>query len=347
MANLGRGREVFMRRLGMLGAVRCSVAFVILALAAAGSVALWSKQSRAQTSYPERTVRIVVPSAPGSTTDTLARIVADRLARTWAKPVIIENVAGGAMNAGAANVARAAPDGLTLMVAPPAPLAFNDLLYRDLGYRPNLFVPITLLAKIPNVLVVRNDLPAGSLRELIAYAKANPGVLSYASQGVGSTAHLSASQLEALAGIKMVHVPYRGAQPALTDVMAGHVDMFFDTPTTSVPLYRNRMIRIMAVADLERTRALPEIPTFSEAGLPGFRSITWFGLVAPPNTPAALAERINHDALDVLGSPQVSDKLHDLSLDPGATTRSETAKFFAEETALWSQVIKQAGIEPQ
>jgi tripartite-type tricarboxylate transporter receptor subunit TctC len=324
----------------------CAIAI----LAALGT--LWCKPGRAQDTrtpdpYPARTVRIVVPSAPGSTTDTLARIVADRLARKWGKSVIVENVAGGAMNAGAANVARAAPDGLTLMVAPPAPLTFNDLLFRDLGYRPNLFVPITLLAKIPNILAVRNDLPAASLAQLIAYAKANPGRLSYASQGVGSTAHLSASQLEALAGIKMVHVPYRGAQPALTDVMAGNVDLFFDTPTTSVPLYRNKMIKILAVADLKRTPALPEVPTFSEAGLPGFRSITWFGLVAPPATSAALAERINHDVVDVLGSPDVSDRLHDLSLDPGATTRPDTAKFFAEETALWSQVIKQANIAPQ
>ena len=314
----------------------------VIAILATG--AIWCNPISAQDPYPARTVRIVVPSAPGSTTDTLARIVADRLARKWGKPVIVENVAGGAMNAGAANVARAAPDGLTLMVAPPAPLTFNDLLYRDLGYRPNLFVPITLLAKIPNILVVRNDLPATSLTELIAYAKANPGRLSYASQGVGSTAHLSASQLEALAGIKMVHVPYRGAQPALTDVMAGNVDLFFDTPTTSAPLYRNKMIKILAVADLERTPALPEVPTFSEAGLPGFRSITWFGLVAPPSTPAALADRINHDTVDVLVSPEVNDRLHDLSLDPGATSRADTAKFFAEETALWSQVIRQAKI---
>jgi tripartite-type tricarboxylate transporter receptor subunit TctC len=331
-----------MRKLGMLRVI----AYAIAILAAGGSV-LWNNRGHAQDPYPTRTVRIVVPSAPGSTTDTLARIVADQLARKWTKSVIIENVAGGAMNAGAANVARAAPDGTTLMVAPPAPLTFNDLLFRDLGYRPNQFVPITLLAKIPNILVVRNDLPAASLGDLIAYAKANPGRLSYASQGVGSTAHLSASQLEALAGIKMVHVPYRGAQPALTDVMAGNVDLFFDTPTTSVPLYRNKMIKILAVADLKRTPALPEVPTFSQAGLPGFRSITWFGLVAPPSTPAALAERINHDVVEVLGSKDVSDKLHDLSLDPGATTRPDTAKFFAEETALWSKVIKQANIEPQ
>jgi tripartite-type tricarboxylate transporter receptor subunit TctC len=331
-----------MRKLGMLGMFRHAIAATAILAAA-----LWSNPSRAEDPFPPRMVKIVVPSAPGSTTDTLARIVADQLARKWAKSVIVENVAGGAMNAGAANVARATPDGTTLMVAPPAPLSFNDLLYRDLGYRPNLFVPITLLAKIPNILVVRNDLPAASLAELIGYAKANPGRLSYASQGVGSTAHLSASQLEALAGIKMVHVPYRGAQPALTDVMGGNVDLFFDTPTTSVPLYRNKMIKILAVADLMRTPALPEVPTFSEAGLPGFRSITWFGLVAPPNTPAGIADRINHDVVEALTSKDISGKLHGLSLDPGATTRSDTAKFFAEEAALWSKVIKQANIEPQ
>ncbi|HLH97282.1 MAG TPA: tripartite tricarboxylate transporter substrate-binding protein [Xanthobacteraceae bacterium] len=305
------------------------------------------EESRAQSPYPARTVRIVVPSAAGSTTDTVARIVADRLARVWANSVIVENVAGGAMNTGAAMVARAAPDGATLLVAPPAPLTFNDLLYRDLAYRPSEFVPITLLAKIPNILVVRKAFPASSLGELIAYAKANPGRLSYASQGVGSTAHLSASQLEVLAGIKMVHVPYRGAQPALADVMAGNVDLFFDTPTTSVPLYRAGMIKILAVADAVRTPALPEVPTFGEAGLPGFRSITWFALVAPPATPAALAERINHDTVEVLDDPDVAKRLRQLSLEPGATTRADTAKFFAEETALWSKVIREAKIEPQ
>src|SRR5580693_8096914 len=283
--------------------------------AVAAAAMLWGGPGRAEDPYPTRTVRIVIPSAPGSTTDTLARIVADQLARRWGKSVIIENISGGAMNPGAANVAHAPPDGYTLFVAPPAPLAFNDLLYRNIGYRPQDFVPITLLATIPNILVVRKDFPATSLQALIAYGKAHPGQLTYASQGVGSTAQLSAAQLEALAGIKMVDVPYRGAQPALTDVMAGNVDLFFDTPTTSVPLYCTHMIKILAVADLARTQALPEIPTFSEAGLPGFRSITWFGLVAPPGTPAAIADKINHDVVEVLGSRDVADRLHDLSLD--------------------------------
>ena len=318
-----------------------------LALAVAAACPLVAHPAAAQEPYPSRTVKIVVPAAPGSTTDTLARLVADQLAQKWGKPTIVENIPGGAMNIGATAVARAAPDGYTMMVAPPAPLSFSHLLYKDLGFEPAKFVPVTMLAKIPNVLVVRKELPAATLQELIAHAKANPGKLSYASQGVGSTAHLSAAQLEVLAGIKMVHVPYRGAQPALTDVVAGHVDMFFDTLATSVPLYRDGKVKLLGVADLQRAGAAPDVPTFSEAGVAGFKSITWFGLVAPPATPAALAERINRDAVDILRRPEVVDTLRKLSLEAGATSPADTTKFFADEAALWSKVIKEAGIQPQ
>ena len=189
-------------------------------------------------------------------------------------------------------------------------------LFRDLGYEPTKFVPITMLAKIPNVLVARKELPATTLKELIDYAKANPGKLCYASQGVGSTAHLSAAQLEVQAGIKMVHVPYRGAQPALTDVVAGHVDMFFDTLATSVPLYRDEQGqdpgRRRSAARRRHTRSTD----LSEAGVPGFKSITWFGLVAPPATPAALAEKINRDVVEILKSKEVGDMLRRISLRP-------------------------------
>jgi tripartite-type tricarboxylate transporter receptor subunit TctC len=331
-----RDQEALMR-VGQLGLIGI----------AAGALALWVSSGLAQDAFPSRVVKIVVPAAGGSTTDTLARLVAEQLSQKWGKSVIVENIAGGAMNIGAANAARAAPDGHTLMVAPPAPLSFNHLLFKDLGYNPTQFVPITLLATIPNILVVRNELPVATIEQLIAHGKANPGKLSYASQGAGSTAHLSASQLEVQAGITMVHVPYRGAQPALTDVIAGHVDMFFDTPTTSVPLYREGKVKILGVADLQRARKLPEVPTISEAGLPGFRSITWFGLVAPPQTPAPLADRINRDVVDILKSQEVGARLQAISLDVGATTRADAATFFAEEAALWSKVIREASITPQ
>jgi len=307
----------------------------------------WCAAAAAEEQYPARTVKIVVPAAPGSTTDTLARVVADQLSRKWSRPVIVENIPGGAMNIGAANVARSAPDGYTLMIAPPSPLSFNHLIYRDPGYEPDKFVPITLLAKIANVLVVRKDLPAATLQDLIAYAKANPGKLSYASQGMGSTAHLSAAQLEVEAGITMVHVPYRGAQTALTDIVAGHVDMFLDTLATSVPLYRDNKLKILGVADQRRAAAIPEVPTISEAGVPGFKSITWFGLVAPPSTPAMLVEKINQDVIEIIRSAEAGDALRRISLEPGATSPAETVRFFAEETALWAKVIAQAGIEPQ
>jgi len=317
------------------------------ALVIAASVALWPQLALAQEPFPTRTVKIVVPAVAGSTTDTLARMVADQLGQKWGKPTIIENIPGGAMNIGAGAVARAAADGYTLLIAPPSPLSFNHMLYRDPGYDPTRFVPITMLAKIPNVLVARKDIPGATLKELIDYGRANPGKLTYASQGVGSTAHLSAAQLEVRAGIKMVHVPYRGAQPALTDVVAGHVDMFFDTLATSVPLYREGRLRLMGVADLQRAKVVPEVPTFSEAGLPGFKSITWFGLVAPPATPMDLAEKINHDVVEILGRVDVGDLLRRISLEPGATSPADTTKFFADETAQWSKVIKEAGIEPQ
>ena len=297
-------------------------------------------------SYPARLVTLVVPAAAGSTTDTLARLLADQLGRKWGKAVIVENIARG-MNVGAEHVARATPDGYTLLVSPPGPLTINDLLYRDLGYSPRQFAAVSLLAKIPNALVVRKDLPAQTVKELAAYGKANPGKLTYGSQGAGSTAHLTSALLEMRAGIKMVHVPYRGAVPALNDVIAGHIDMFFDTLTTSVPLYRAGKVRIMAVAGPERSAALPEVPTIAESAFPNFHSITWFGLVGPPATPAALAAKINRDVVEILQRQGMSAKLRDLRLDPMIGTPADAAAFFAEEAQLWGGVIREANVTVQ
>src|SRR5262249_20988592 len=299
-----------------------------------------------QDAYPANRVTIVVPSPAGSTTDALARLVAEQLSQTWGKPVIVENNARG-LNAGAEQVARAQPDGYTLLVSAPLPLTVAHLLYKDINYQPGQFVPVSLLAKIANVLAVRKDLPARTVQELVAYGKANQGKLTYASQGAGSTAHLSGAQLEIRAGIKMVHVPYRGAAPALNDLIAGHIDMFFDTLTTSVPLHQADKVRIMAVAGDERAPALPEIPPIAESGLPGFRSIPWFAMVGPPAMPAALAARINRDVVDILQRPAVSAKLRDLRLDPMIGTPADAAKFFAEETELWGKVIREANVTVQ
>ena len=317
----------------MIGARSCIIALFIGLLACAAS--------QAEETYPSRTVKIVVPSLPGSTTDILARIVADQLNQKWGKPVVVENVSGGGHEHRLRARLPRAPDGYTLMICPPAPVSIQHLLYHDLAYEPTKFVPIALLAKIANVLTVRKDLPANTIQELIAYAKANPGKLTYASQGAGSTAHLSASELEMLGGIKMVHVPYRGAQPALNDVLAGHVDMFFDTLTTSVPLYRDGKVKMLGVASAERVSTVSDIPTIAEQGPAGFRSITWFALVAPPETPAALADKVNRDVAEFLQKPEMAEKLHNLRLDPMGGTRADAAKFFADETELWGKVIKE------
>jgi tripartite-type tricarboxylate transporter receptor subunit TctC len=327
----------------MIPALQRIAAIALAAAAVCNAVSSYAQDPLAS-SFPARTVKLVVPAAGGSTTDTLARIMADELARTWGKPVIVENISGG-MVLGAAQVFRAAPDGYTLMVSPPAQVTFIHLLYRDLVFDPLRFVPVALLAKVANALVVRSDLPANTVGELIAYAKANPGQLTYGSQGAGSTAHLSASQLEVLGNIKMVHVPYRGAVPALNDVIAGHIDMFFDTLTTSVPIYRAGKVKILAVASAERSPVVAEVPTLAESGLPGFRSVTWFAIVAPPATPGALADKVNRDIVDGLNKPAVAESLARLTLEPMIGSPADAARFFAEETELWGKVIADAHIK--
>jgi tripartite-type tricarboxylate transporter receptor subunit TctC len=228
--------------------------------------------------WPARTVKVIIPSASGSTTDMLARIVAEQLSLKWGRPVVVENVGGAGMVIGATLAARSPPDGYTLFICPPSPVTFMHLLHRGLPFEPAQFVPIALLARVPNAMVVRKDLPAADLKGLIADARANPGRMTFASTGVGSTAFLSAVQLELLGGLKLVHVPYRGGVSALNDVMAGHVDLFFDTVTTSAPMYRAAKVRILAVGSPERSAVVPDVPTASEAGLPGFHSTTWFAM---------------------------------------------------------------------
>jgi tripartite-type tricarboxylate transporter receptor subunit TctC len=320
------------------------LALVVAALAALGATTGRAQEPYPNQPYPTHVVKIVLPVLPGSTTDILARLVAGELSEKWGKPVIVENMPGAAMNLGAEYVAHADPDGYTLLLCPPSPLAINQLLYHDLKYDPAKFVPNALLAKIPNVLAVRPDFPANSVQELLAYGKANPGKLTFASQGVGSTAHLSGSELEVLGGIKMVHVPYHGAQPALTDVMSSNVDMFFDTLTTSVPLYRAGKLKLLGVANTERASAVPEVPTIAEAGIPGFRSITWFAIAGPPGIATALAEKINGDVAEILRKPEIIEKIRALRLDPMGGSIADAAKFIGDETTLWDRVIRESHI---
>jgi tripartite-type tricarboxylate transporter receptor subunit TctC len=327
--------------------MRYACSWLLGLLVALTAPALGRAQEPSPASYPTHVVKLVLPVLPGSTTDILARLVANELSQKWGKPVIVENMAGAAMNLGSEYVAHAAPDGYTLLLCPPAPLAINQLLYHDLKYDPTKLVPIVLLTKIANVLDVRPNFPASSVQGLIAYAKANPGKLTFASQGVGSTAQLSGAELEVLGGINMVHVPYHGAQPALTDVMAGNVDMFFDTLATSVPLYHSGKVRILGVAGTEREHAIPDVPTVAEQGLPGFRSITWFAIAGPPGLPTALADKINRDTAGILKKPEVIAKLAAIQLEPMGGSTADAVKFIGDETDLWGRVIKEAHITLQ
>jgi tripartite-type tricarboxylate transporter receptor subunit TctC len=311
------------------------------------ALVLAANSSRAQPQFPTKTVRIVVPYPAGGGTDVLGRLLADQLARKWGKSVIVENSGGAAGNIGAAEVFRAAPDGQTLMVAAPGPIATNSFLYKDMGYDPARWVPIALLATGPYVLVLRTSFEGSTVKELIARAKANPGKITSATPGIGSVGHLSTVQLEMLAGIKTVQVPYRGLGQAINDIIAGHVDMMFDTPTTSLPLHRDGKVKIVAVGTSERVCELPDIPTIAEAGLPGYRAVTWYAMVAPPQTPAALADRINRDVVEILARPEVAEKVRGIQMEPVTRTRAQAATFFAEETELWGKVIRQANIPMQ
>jgi tripartite-type tricarboxylate transporter receptor subunit TctC len=302
---------------------------------------------RAQETYPSRLVRIVVPYPAGGGTDTLARLVADQLGRKWGQSAIVENIGGAAGNIGAAEVARAAPDGYTLLLASPGPIATNSFLYKDMPYDPARWTPIALLATGPYVLVLRKSFEGATVQDLIARAKANPGKITAATPGIGSVGHLSTVQLDMLADIKTVHVPYRGLGPAINDIIAGHVDLMFDTPTTSVALHRDGKLKIVAVGTTERIRELPEVPTVAESGVPGFRAVTWYAMVAPPQMPTALADKINRDVVDILGRPDFIEKARGIQMEPVTKSRPEAAKFFAEETELWGKVIRQAGIPPQ
>jgi tripartite-type tricarboxylate transporter receptor subunit TctC len=314
-----------------------------LALIAALALLMPAAPTRAQDAFPTRPVKIVVPFPPGSGTDILARLLAANLARKWGSAVFVENIAGASGNVGAAEVARAAPDGTTLMLCPPGPITTNRFLFKDMGYDPSRWVVISWLASVPYVLAARNGL-TDNFAGLLALAKQSPNKLSYAMPGPGGTAQLSARQLEMLAGIKLLEVPYRGLGPAMNDVIGGHVDMMFDTITTSLPLRRAGRISILAVASPQRVEALPDVPTVAESGYPGYRSITWFGLVAPPGTPAALAEKLNRDVAEIIQSPDVASRLRDIQMEPVGSTRAEAVRFFADEAVLWGGIIKDANI---
>jgi len=313
----------------------------ILAIFAAASL---PARAQAPSAFPAKPVRFVVPFPGGGINDVLARIAADKLAAQWGQPIVVENRTGAGGNIGADFAAQAEPDGHTLFIAPPGPLAINQSLYRQLSYRPDDFVPVTVLAAVTNLIIVRPDIGANSVAELIALARQNPDKITYGSQGNGSTPHLTGSMFMTLTGVRMVHVPYRGENLVINDMLGGHVDVFFGNIAPALPHYRDGKLKVLAVADIKRAAAIPDVPTAAEAGLPGFVSTSWFAVAGPPKMQPMLAQRLAADFADVLKLPDVQTKYRSLGAEPVGTTPGETAQFVASEAARWRDVIAKNNI---
>jgi tripartite-type tricarboxylate transporter receptor subunit TctC len=283
-------------------------------------------------SYPSQTVKIIVPNPAGGTADALPRIIGDALSKVWGQAVVVENRAGAAGNVGAESFSRATPDGYTLLASPPTTLAINQSLYKKLNYDPTRFKSITILG-------------VSTVKELIEKAKAEPGAIAYGSQGIGATSHLTTALLETMAGVKFNHVAYRGTAPAMNDLLGGHILFMFDNLASSLPQHQSGKLKILAVCTSEPSPHLPDVPTMAEAGLPGFLSVAWFGLVAPPDTQEEIVDKINRDVVAVLKTDEVRHKFQAQGAEPIGNTRKEMAAFLERERALWGSVIEKAKLK--
>jgi tripartite-type tricarboxylate transporter receptor subunit TctC len=327
---IGGSRRRFVR--GYIGA-GLALAAILAALPGAGAQ-----------DYPSRPVKIIVPFPAGGTADVMPRVIGEWLSRKWGQPVVVENRTGAAGNIGAEAVAKAEPDGYTLLSAPPPPLVINQNLYPKLGFDPTEFVPIVIMGRVPNALVINPKLPFNSVAELIAYAKANPGKLTSATQGNGTTSHLTSELFQLMADVKFQHVPYRGSAPALTDLVAGSVDLMFDNLGVSLPLVKGGQLKLLGVATPKRMASLPDVPTIAET-LPGFESAAWFAIVAPPKTPQAVVDKINADVNEALRQGDIVQRLAQLSAEPIGGTPQATAAYMREEIERWHKVIKAANVK--
>ena len=294
--------------------------------------------------YPARAVRVIVPFPPGGT-DFIGRIVAQKLSELWGQPVVVENRPGGTTVIGSDLVAKSAPDGYTLLVTP-VPFAIVPSISAKLPYDPlKDFEPIALFNITPLVFVVNPTVPAHSARELVALAKSKPGVLNFGTSGIGSSNHLAGELFNVMAGVKLVHVPYKGSAPALIDLVGGHVDLVVSTLTSAVPLIKAGKLRALAVTSLKRSGEWPAIPTLDESGLKGFQAVAWNGLSAPARTPRDIVNKINADVAGVIRSTDVGEKFRHEGAEPAVMTAGEFGAFLRDELAKWSKVVKFAKVE--
>ena len=317
------------------------IVFARVLLAAAAAFA-FSVQAQ---DYPSSPIKFVVPSAPGATTDALARIVGEQLQRKWGQPVIVENRAGAGGNIGAEYAIKANPDGYTLLFSYPAPVVVNKSLYAKLSFDPDGFVPVSLVGTAPLVLAVPPKVAAKSVQELIAFAKANPDRLNYASQGSGTTGHLAAELFKSMAGVSIVHVPYKSSAPAQTALLSGEVDMMLVELSSVLPQISAGKLRALAVGSEKRNPFLPEVPAMAEV-LPGYVALTWFGVVAPPKTPPAIVNKLAAAVGEALKQPDVAKKLRGMTVDAIGSTPAEMALFMRQERERWANVIRFAKVAP-
>jgi tripartite-type tricarboxylate transporter receptor subunit TctC len=315
------------------GLLALMVAFVLLAPAHAE-----------EPNYPSRAVKIIVSAPPGGGLDIVARVIADRLAKLWGQPFVVENRPGAGGNLGSEAVAVAEPDGYTLLAAQPAPLTTNVVLYKKLNFDPAAFEPLAIMTSIPNALVVRADFPASSVAELVAYAKANPGKVNFGSQGVGTTPHLTGELFARLTGTELTHVPYRGTAQAVNDLIAGHLDLLFFQLDSVREQYQAKKAKMLAVTTAQRVAAVPEVPTMDEAGVKGLHSDTWNALAAPPRTPVAIVAKLNGAINAVLKQPDTVEHLRSMNMTPIGGTPEAMKAFIREETERWGEVIRAAHI---
>ena len=295
-------------------------------------------------SYPDRVVRIVNPYPPGGSVDVMARILAQKLSDNLGQQFIVENRSGGGGNTGSDYVAKAEPDGYTLLFTAPGPLTVNQTLYNKLAFDPAKdFAPIALFATAPIVLIVNPAVPANDVQELIALAKKAPGKINFASAGNGTTNHLSGELFKSRANIDIVHVPYRGAGPAMNDIVGGHVQMFFDLMPVVLPQIATGKVRALANAGAKRPSALVNVPTIAEQGLPGFDASSWYGLVAPVKTPGPVLAKLRDEVAKALKAPDMIARIHELGSEPGTVFGSDFGAFMAAETRKWADVIRTSG----
>ena len=301
------------------------------------------KQPASAENFPSKPVRIVVPYSAGGGTDIVARMIAEKLSDKLGQRVLVENHTGAGGNLGAAKVYESPPDGYTLFFTAQGPLAVNKYIFKKLAYEPEKFEPVSLVVLAYSVLLANPKVEAKDIKALIAYAKTNPGKIDYASQGVGTAAHLTAELFKSMAGVNLQHVPYKGSAPAVTDLLAGHVDVMFGELAFAKPYIESGKLRPLAVTSEARNPSMPKVPAVAEV-LPGFSTTSWWAIVAPPGTPKALTEKLSKAIAASLNEPDVKKKVTDLGMVVKGSTPAELAAFAKKESDLWGKVTKDAGI---